>query len=338
MTSKAADIVKDLRKKKLDVSLLNDEDSPCVVGDWISTGCVALDVITGGGLPVGRLSEYYGDPSSGKSLIAAQVAANAQEDGYIVAYADTEGAVSIPMMEKVGVNIDELIYAAPDTMEDVFNFFDSAIESKSQVDPDNKMVLIWDSVAASSTEAEQEKDYGKIGYMDHARVMSQALRKIKGKFAEHQVAALFLNQTREKLGVMFGDKVATFGGKAVSFYSSVRVYLDITTKLSRMDGKKKRIIGMNTKAICVKNKLAMPFKDTVLPIYFGHGIDDDFAALNWLLDNGYLEGTNPYKMTIGNEEIKFKKNTWRSIYDKNFDAISDMMLATIYEENDVNDR
>src|SRR3990172_691420 len=167
--SKAADIVKALKKKEFDVSLLNEETSPCVVNSWISYGTVALDVISGGGLPVGRLTEMFGDPSSGKSLIAAQAAANAQAEGNIVAYADTESAVSIPMMKKVGVNIEELIYSSPETIEDVFALFEEAIDIKNKVDPDNKLLLIWDSVAASSTDVELGKNYGDIGYLNHAR-------------------------------------------------------------------------------------------------------------------------------------------------------------------------
>jgi recombination protein RecA len=329
MMTVAADIVKALKKLKLDVSLLSADDSPCTVDAWISTGCVALDVIMGGGLPVGRLTEMFGEPSSGKSLVAAQIAAVAQEEGYIVAYADTETAVSKAMMAKIGVNIDELIYASPDTIQEVFDFFEKTLDTIAEVAPDKLVVMIWDSVAATSSKAEMEKEWGNVGYLDHARIISQSLRKFTRRISKEQVALLFLNQTREKLGVLFGDKIATFGGKAVSFHSSVRVQLDLMNKLKVKDGKRAKIVGMNTRAVVIKNKVAMPFKDTMLPIYFGNAIDDPLASYNWLLANGYITGSAVKTLNIGNIELKFKKTTWRRLYDKHFDVIANAMLDSI---------
>jgi recombination protein RecA len=176
-----------------------------------------------------------------------------------------------------------------------------------------------------------EKDYGSVGYTNQARVISQALRKITRKISKQQVALVFLNQTREKIGVMYGDKVATFGGKAVSFHSSVRVQLDLSTKLKVVDGKRKKIVGMNTRAVCVKNKTAMPFREAILPIYFGHGVDDEKASYLWLVDNGYITGTQTKSIMLDIFEIKFKASDWAEIYDKYYEGIGNLMLDSIDE-------
>lgn len=326
-------IVDAMKKNKMEVSLLSDDDSPCTVSSYVSTGCLALDVVMGGGIPVGRMTEMFGEPSSGKSLIAAQIAAIAQEQGSIVAYADTETAVSKAMMSKLGVNIDELIYASPDEVEEVFQFFDYALDVKAKLAPEAFLLMIWDSVAATSSEAEMAKDYGDLGYPSQARIISQSLRKITRRISKENAAMLFLNQTRLKLGVMYGDKVATFGGKAISFHASVRVELKLTSKLKVGAGKQKRIVGMNTRATVVKNKVAAPFKACILPIYFGGGIDDDNASYTWLRDNGFIEGTAAMELHLEDKTIKFKKAQWAAVYDKYYDNIAAMMLATIEDED-----
>ena len=337
MPTKASEIAADIRKNLtkrdsknrfiVDVTLLSDNESSCVVDEWISTGCIVLDAIMGGGLPIGRMVEIYGSPSSGKSLIAAQIAATAQENGYIVGYVDTETAVSIPMMKKLGVNVDELIYTSPDSIEEVFAFFEEAMETRNRLDPTNILVLIWDSIASTSTLQEEGKEYGETGYLDHARIISQALRKIMRKFSKQRVAVLFLNQTRDKMGVMFGDKTATFGGKAVSFHASIRVALTLAGKM-KLPGKPPRIVGMDTTAKVVKNKVAMPFREATLPIYFGRAIDDTKASLKWLEDNGFITGATRKELVLEKETLSFKKPEWPAIYEEHFDEIADMILAS----------
>lgn len=320
----ASKIVDELRsRKKLDITLLADESSPCVVSEWLSTGCVALDKIMGGGLPVGRITEIYGDTSTGKSLIAAQVAAMAQQADWLVTYVDTETAVSIPIMKDVGVDIDNLIYYAPDTVEEVFQCFQDAIEIKNKLAKDMGMLLIWDSVAASSTRREMEQEYGKSQMGQGANTISQGLRKITRLFSRNRICALFLNQTREKIGVLFGDNETTYGGKALPFYASIRLRLKLGQKLKTG----KRVIGLSTRASTVKNKVAMPFLGCELPIYFGHGIDDPEASLMYLKAAGLIEGTSHKHITIGDQDVTFNAQTWAEIYDKNFDAIADMIMA-----------
>ena len=311
-------IVEDLVKHG--VSLLGDEGSPCVVNEWLSTGCVALDVIMGGGLPVGRVTEIYGDTSTGKSLIAAQVAALAQEDGHIVVMVDTETAVSLPIMEAVGVDISNMLYATPDTVEEVFTIFEKAIVSKAQHDPDKLLLLIWDSIAATSVMMEMNEEYGKAMMGRHAAIISQGLRKITRHISKGRVCALFLNQTRQKLGILYGDNEATFGGKAVSFYSSVRVRLKLSSKIKS----KERIIGIDTVASVVKNKVAVPFRDARLPIIFGHGIDDAMASFHYLDKNGIFERSGSW-YTLKGIKGKFQRSTWDGVYDEHYDHISNMI-------------
>jgi recombination protein RecA len=311
------------------VDLLSSPNSPCIVDDWLSSGCLALDYILGGGFPVGRITEIYGDTSTGKSLIAAQVAALAQEDGHIVLMADSESAVSLPIMEAVGVDIDNLIYSNPDTVEEVFEQFGKAIELKAKKYPDELLVLIWDSVAATSVKFEMEEDYGKAFMGRHAGVISQAMRKITRQISGNQVCAIFLNQVREKIGVMFGDNETTFGGKAIPFHSSVRLRLKLGSKIVDKSRKKNKVIGIETTGSVVKNKVAEPFREATLPIYFGHGIDDAQASLEWLKDNEYIKPGSWMKMELDGEEVKFQKGGWYKVYDKYFDEIADIIMGDI---------
>lgn len=318
------DIVSDLRKANDSVTLLSDESSACVVSEWLSTGILPLDNIMGGGLPVGRITEIYGDTSTGKSLLAAQVAALAQEDGVIVVYTDTESAVSMPIMEAVGVDTDKLIYQYPDTVEQVFELFDAAIESKHIRSPDSIMLLIWDSIAATSATIEMSAKYGKATMGRHAALISQGLRKLTRKISKARVCALFLNQTREKIGVLFGDKVATFGGKAVGFHSSVRIQLKLSKKLKESG----EIVGIETVATVVKNKIAMPFRSATLPIYFGYGVDNARACYNWMRDNDLFETAGGWNtLYIGDEAIKFQRSGWPDIFDQHYDVIADQILG-----------
>jgi recombination protein RecA len=333
--SPAAELVDALAKEELDVTLLSSPNSPCNVTEWLSTGCVALDRILGGGLPVGRITEIHGDTSTGKSLIAAQVAALAQDDGHIVMMADSESALSLPIVDAVGVDIDNLIYSVPDTVEEVFEQFEKAIEFKAKKHPDELMVLIWDSVAATSVKQEMEKDYGAAFMGRHAGVISQSMRKITRQVSKNRICLLILNQTRENIGVMFGDNETTFGGKAIPFHSSIRVRLKLGSKITIGSGKKKKVIGLETNALVIKNKVAEPFHKARLPIFFGHGIDDDLASLYWLQDNDYIDAASWMRMELGGEEVKFQrrgKHGWRKVYDKYYDEIWDIIMEGISNE------
>jgi recombination protein RecA len=317
------DLIKKIIETGIPASTLSDESSPCVVAGFLSTGCYVLDAIMGGGLPLGRVVEIYGDTSTGKSLIASQACAAIQDEGGMAVYIDTETAVSLPIMEAVGVDVDNLVYTAPDTVEQVFKVMETSITSKPD---DVDLLIIWDSIAATSAAAEMDKATGEVGYMTHARVISQGLRKLTRMISKKEVSCLFLNQAKQNIGVMWGDKVATFGGKAVGFHSSVRVQMRASKKIQ---GKKKRIIGINVIAKVTKNKIAPPFREAVLPIYFGHGIDEELAALAFLRTAGLIISSgSSNRFAAGNFSISglaFTKAKWIDVFDEYYDEICSLI-------------
>lgn len=321
-------IIQDLKgKKKLDIGLLSDADSPCVVHEFIPTGCLPLDRILGGGLPIGRMTEIYGGPSSGKTLVASQIVATAQTmQDVIVHYADSETTVSLGQMRRIGVDVDRLLYSSPDTVEEVFETMSDLINACNKTG--QRLVFVWDSVAATSTKAEldkvDEKGFGETGYLNHARVISQSMRVITREIAKSQVALLFLNQTREKIGVMFGNKTATFGGKAISFHASIRVELTLFSKLKSSKG----IIGILSKAYTEKNKIVPPYQTVQLPVYFGYGVNDAEACRIWLRDNGYITGASWQVLTLDGNEFRFQTSGWPEVYETNYEAISNVILNT----------
>lgn len=316
-------LIKALTDEKIDASLLSDESSPCIVAGYMSTGCVALDVAMGGGLPLGRIVEIYGDTSTGKSLIAAQACSIAQEEDQIAVYVDTETAVSLPIMEAVGVDTGRLIYLAPDTVEEVFQAMETVISRKPA---DRDMVVIWDSVAATSSKAEMDGVTGDVGYLTHSRVISQGLRRLTRMVAKMSVSLLFLNQSKQRIGVMWGEKVATFGGKSVGFHSSIRVQLRILKKLKLG----KRIAGILVRAKITKNKVSKPFREVDLPIYFGHGIDDAEASLLALKAGGFVKMvSNRYQFDNMYDGV-FTRAEWHNLYDSDdFPEITDYVEQSI---------
>jgi len=331
-------------KSDFEVFALSDPDSPCIVEERISTGCLVLDYVMGGGLPVGRLTEFFGDPSSGKSLIAAGIIAQAQADKSeetIIGYVDTESAVSMDMMRVLGVDVDNIIYSSPDTVEQVFSFFEELVENKQKVAPDARVLLVWDSVASTSVEQEMDNPYGKATMGRHANLISQSLRKFTRVISKERVAMLFLNQTREKIGVMFGDNTATFGGKAIPFHSSVRVQLDLTGKIkitSPKNKKKVTVKGMFTKAVCVKNKTAMPYRYGSLHIYFGTGIDDYKTTFSFLKENDLMTVSGGrYRLNLGEEELVFTKDEWEQVYSEFYEDIKTLIFELDKHEAEVND-
>lgn len=313
------------QKAPFQVTLLSDEDSPCVVSNWVSTGCVVLDAILGGGLPVGRITEIYGDTSTGKSLVAAQVCAEVQVGGGLAVMIDTESAVSLPIMEAVGVDTKSLIYSAPDTVEEVFSAMELALDSKAKVAKDSMMLIVWDSIAATSARAEMEADVGKPTMAVHARLISQGLRRLTRRISKENVCVLLLNQTRQKIGVLFGDNVTTFGGKAVGFHSSIRVMLSVIGKIKEHG----KVVGIETKAVVKKNKVAPPFREATLPIYFGYGIDDALAAYYFLKNAGVISGKGWNVLDIDGEEIRFQKSGWADVFDMHYDAIVELVNAAV---------
>mgnify|MGYP005992313067 CR=1 FL=1 len=239
----------------------------------ISTGSLGLDIALGiGGLPKGRIAEIYGPESSGKTTLTLQVIAAAQKQGGTCAFIDAEHALDPVYAEKLGVNVDDLIISQPDTGEQALEVADMLVRSGA-VD-----VIVIDSVAALTPKAEIEGDMGDHHVGLQARLMSQALRKITGNIKNANCLAIFINQIRMKIGVMFGNPETTTGGNALKFYASVR--LDIRRIGAVKNGDE--IVGNETRVKVVKNKIAPPFKQVEFQILYGEGIN----SLGELVDLG----------------------------------------------------
>jgi recombination protein RecA len=267
----------------------------------IPTGALALDLALGiGGLPRGRIVEIFGPESSGKSTLAMHVVAEAQRNGGICAYIDAEHAMDPVYARAIGVNIDDLLISQPDTGEQALEISDMLIRSGA-LD-----VLVIDSVAALTPRAEIEGEMGDSHVGLQARLMSQALRKLTGTLSKSRTIAIFINQLREKIGVLYGSPEVTPGGRALKFYSSIR--LDIRRIETIKDGADQ--IGNRTRVKVVKNKCSPPFKQAEFDIGFGKGISREGSLLDVGVELGFIKKSGAWftyegeQLGQGRENVK----------------------------------
>lgn len=247
----------------------------------ISTGAISLDAALGiNGVPRGRIIEIYGPESSGKSTLATHIVANAQKNGGLAAYIDAEHALDPVYAAKIGVKLDELLISQPDCGEDALNIAETLARSNA-VD-----VIVIDSVAALVPKNELEGDIGDSHMGLQARMMSQALRKLTAALAKSNTCAIFINQIREKIGVMFGNPETTTGGRALKFYASVR--MDIR-RIGSIKGPDNTDIGNRVKVKVVKNKMAPPFQSAEFDIIFGDGISRIGSILDIGVETAIIE-------------------------------------------------
>jgi recombination protein RecA len=268
----------------------------------IPTGSIALDVALGiGGLPRGRVVEIYGPESSGKTTVALHAVANAQKGGGIAAFIDAEHALDPDYAKALGVDTDALLVSQPDTGEQALEIADMLIRSGA-LD-----ILVIDSVAALVPRAEIEGEMGDNHVGLQARLMSQALRKITGALSNSGTTAIFINQLREKIGVMFGSPETTTGGKALKFYASVR--LDVRRIETMKDGGE--AVGNRTRVKVVKNKVAPPFKQAEFDILYGQGISREGSLIDMGVEQSILRKSGAWYTYEGDQLGQGKENARR---------------------------
>jgi recombination protein RecA len=278
----------------------------------ISTGAVSLDAALGvGGLPRGRVVEVFGPESSGKTTIALQVIAEAQKNGGMAAFVDAEHALDPAYAKKLGVDVDNLLVSQPDYGEQALEIAEALVRSGA-ID-----VLVVDSVAALVPKAELDGEMGDSHVGLQARLMSQALRKLTGIVSKSRTCLIFINQIREKIGVMFGNPETTTGGRALKFYSSVRI--DIRRIAAIKDGD--RVIGSRTRVKVVKNKVAAPFRDAEFDILYGEGISREGDLLDLAVNHDIVEKSGAWFSYKG-ERIGQGRENARQFFKDNRDIMA----------------
>lgn len=277
-------ILSDIEKQFGKGSIMKLGENQHMKVDVVSSGCLSLDIALGvGGYPRGRIIEIYGPESSGKTTFALQAIASVQKRGR-AAFIDAEHALDPVYAEKLGVNINELLLSQPDTGEQALEICDALVKSEAI------SIIVIDSVAALVPQAEIDGEMGDSHVGLQARLMSQALRKLSGTISKTNTIAIFINQLREKVGVMFGNPETTTGGRALKFYSTIRLDVRRNEQLKMGDG----VVGNKTTIKVVKNKVAPPFKTAVVDIMYGEGVSREGEVIDLGVEAGIIEKTGAW--------------------------------------------
>jgi recombination protein RecA len=290
------------------------DDSPAMEIEAIPTGSIALDVALGiGGVPRGRIVEIYGPESSGKTTLSLEILAEAQAMGGVVAFIDAEHALDPIYASKIGVDIDEVLISQPNTGEEALEICDMLVRSGAIA------CIVIDSVAALVPRAEIEGEIGDTTVGLQARLMSQALRKLAGSLSKSNTTCIFINQLREKIGVMFGNPETTPGGRALKFFSSVRMDIRRIDHI-RDNGE---IIGNRVRVKVVKNKVAPPFKQAEFDIMYGEGISKEGSVLDMAADLGIVHKSGAW-YTYGPERLGQGRESAKSFLRQHPDLMSEI--------------
>jgi len=280
----------------------------------ISTGSISFDAALGvGGVPRGRVIEVFGPESSGKTTITLQIIAEAQRNGGLAAFVDAEHALDPGYAKKLGVDVDNLLVSQPDNGEQALEITEALVRSGA-ID-----VLVVDSVAALVPKAELDGEMGDSHVGLQARLMSQALRKLTGTVSKSRTALVFINQIREKIGVMFGNPETTTGGRALKFYSSVRIDIRRIAAIKEGDA----VTGNRTKVKIVKNKVAAPFREAEFDILYGEGISREGDVLDLAVVNNIVEKSGAWYSYSGERIGQGRENT-RTFLKENKDVFAKM--------------
>lgn len=294
-------VLADIEKQFGKGAVMRLGDNPHMKLDVVSSGCLSLDIALGiGGYPKGRIIEIYGPESSGKTTFALQAIAEVQKKGGRAAFIDAEHALDPVYAKRLGVNTNELILSQPDTGEQALEICEALVRSEAV------SIVVIDSVAALVPQAEIDGEMGDSHVGLQARLMSQALRKLSGTINKTNTIAIFINQLREKVGVMFGNPETTPGGRALKFYSTIRLDIRRNEQLKVGD----KVMGNKTTVKVVKNKVAPPFKTAVVDIMYGEGISKEGELIDLGSEAGIIEKTgawysyNGEKLGQGKENVK----------------------------------